>query len=147
MNFFSVSKKISTAFSFLVIIIAVSLSQECYGGNDAPGGNKFEGVWTGEATGGKNSSAVTLTLQSIKSTLAFGSPRSCALDLESPINTDTNSRKYAIISSNGVPCDKFFPGKLFLKMAGKDDNLLYEVTDSTNKILEKGQLHRAGKKP
>jgi len=148
MNLYHSSKRSIQAFVFFAIIIAATAlgSQSCAASPDSAGASSitYDGVWTGE-TSGASSSVVTLTLQAAKRTLRYGSPRSCVLDLEAPTTTPNDGRKFAIISSSGVPCDKFVMGKLLLQAAGQGEELSYEVTDSNNKTVEKGQLHRPRK--
>lgn len=146
MNKYSLVKKTIVAFSFLAIIVAVSsFGSGCFAGSAPSFDTGFEGSWTGEV----NSAVVNLNLQQTgKSTLIYGSPRSCTLTVKFLKNSGDNGREYSITESTGGFCDKLLLGKLSLKK--QDDNglscALTSLEDkSPTKISEKGTLRRSGK--
>ena len=143
MNKCSVVKRTIMAFSFLAIIIAVSsFGSRCFA-ESAPNLDKdFEGSWTGEV----NSSVVNLNLQQTgKSTLTYGTPRSCTLTVKFLKNDGDNGRAYSFVDSTGGFCDKLLLGTLSLRKVG-DNSLSCILTSpddkSSRKISEKGTLRR-----
>jgi len=133
---------------FLVMFVAAaSLATLGCAGEAASGGgnaNTFEGVWTGVSAGATGSN-ITLTLRGSERKWRYGSPRSCDLGLEEPSPSDGNRQRYGIVSSTGGFCDKCMMGKLTITAGAGSGDLAYEVTDSSNTLVESGQLHRTGK--
>ena len=142
-----VSKRLVPLFMVVLLCVAAAsfaslgCAAEAVSGGDPA--SSLEGVWTGAASGSGGSS-ITLTLRGAKRSWSYGSPRSCDLGLEEPRPVNGSGQRYGIVSTTGGFCDKCLMGRLTLT-AGKAGALEYRLTDSDNRVLDSGQLRRAGK--